>query len=41
LNLGREDQLDVEGLKRLMGSIGRYLDITIRDVSLFASALGA
>jgi hypothetical protein len=26
LNLGREDQLDVEGLKRLMGSIGRYLD---------------
>jgi Transposase DDE domain len=26
LNLGREDELDVEGLRRLMGSIGRYLE---------------
>ena len=26
LNLGREDQLDVEGLRRLAGSITRYAD---------------
>jgi transposase len=26
LNLGREDELDVEGLRRLAGSIGRYLE---------------
>ena len=26
LNLGREDELDVEGLRRLMRSIGRYLE---------------
>ena len=26
VNLGREDQLDVEGLRRLAGSISRYLD---------------
>ena len=28
VSLGREDQLDVEGLRRLVGSIGRYLDGT-------------
>jgi hypothetical protein len=26
LHLGREDRLDMEGLRRLVGSIGRYLD---------------
>ncbi|MBN1628881.1 MAG: transposase, partial [Thermoleophilia bacterium] len=26
VSLGREDRLDVEGLRRLVGSIGRYLD---------------
>jgi transposase len=26
LNLGREDELDIEGLRRLMRSIGRYLE---------------
>ena len=26
LQLGREDRLDMEGLRRLVGSIGRYLD---------------
>jgi transposase len=28
LNLGREDELDVKGLRRLMDSIGRYLERT-------------
>jgi hypothetical protein len=28
VSLGREDRLDVEGLRRLVGSIGRYLDGT-------------
>jgi hypothetical protein len=28
VSLGREDRLDVEGLRRLVGSIGRYLDRT-------------
>ena len=26
LQLGREDRLDMEGLRRLVGSISRYLD---------------
>ena len=28
VQLGREDRLDMEGLRRLVGSIGRYLDGT-------------
>jgi len=38
VNLGREDQLDVEGLRRLVGSITRYLDGEGADAAVSGAA---
>jgi Transposase DDE domain len=39
VNFGREDQLDLDGLRRLVGSVGRYLDGT-RGLELPPSTSG-
>ena len=38
VNLGREDELDVEGLRRLVGSITRYLDGEGADAAVSGAA---